>query len=54
MRLPGMLRPTAERHFHSIFYLRHNARRQEHLATLGLDLGNKSVLEVGAGIGDHT
>ena len=29
-------------------------RRQEHLASLGLDLVNKSVLEVGAGIGDHT
>jgi len=40
--------------FHSLHYLRHNQRRQEHLATLGLDLAGKSVLEVGAGIGDHT
>jgi SAM-dependent methyltransferase len=52
MRLFG--KPTAEQHFHNRFYLRHNARRQEHLATLELDLSNKSVLEVGAGIGDHT
>ena len=35
-------------------YLRHNARRLEHLASLGLDLLGKRVLEVGAGVGDHT
>lgn len=35
-------------------YLRHNQRRQEHLATLGLPIHGASVLEVGAGIGDHT
>jgi hypothetical protein len=35
-------------------YLRHNRRRQEHLATLGLQLAGRSVIEVGAGIGDHT
>ncbi len=40
--------------FHSVHYLRHNQRRQEHLATLGLDIAGKTVLEVGAGIGDHT
>jgi ubiquinone/menaquinone biosynthesis C-methylase UbiE len=40
--------------FRSLHYLRHNQRRQEHLATLGLDLRNQTVLEVGAGIGDHT
>ena len=40
--------------FHSDHYLRHNQRRQEHLATLGLELANRSVLELGAGIGDHT
>ncbi|SEC68263.1 methyltransferase, FkbM family [Rhizobiales bacterium GAS188] len=34
--------------------LRINRARQEHLATLGLDLQNKRVLEVGAGIGLHT
>jgi Methyltransferase domain len=40
--------------FHNPHYLRHNQRRQEHLATLGLDTAGKNVLEVGAGIGDHT
>jgi len=35
-------------------YRRSNLRRQEHLASLGLELDGKSVLEVGAGIGDHT
>jgi SAM-dependent methyltransferase len=40
--------------FRSIYYLRHNARRLEHLASLGLDLWDKTVLEVGAGIGDLT
>src|SRR5260221_131264 len=35
-------------------YPRHNARRLEHLASLGIDLFDKSVLEVGAGIGDLT
>jgi SAM-dependent methyltransferase len=54
MPLFGKYRRTAEQHFHTRLYLRHNARRQDHLATLGLDLSNKSVLEVGAGIGDHT
>lgn len=40
--------------FHGFHYLRHNQRRLEHLATLGLPLAGRSVLEVGAGIGDHT
>lgn len=35
-------------------YREHTKRRQEHLASLGLDLFNKSVLELGAGIGDHS
>lgn len=43
-----------ERSFRSDAYLRHNQRRQEHLATLGLSLNDRTVLEVGAGIGDHT
>jgi SAM-dependent methyltransferase len=45
---------TAEALFHGPQYRRHNARRQEHLASLGLDLRGKSVLELGAGVGDHT
>jgi 2-polyprenyl-3-methyl-5-hydroxy-6-metoxy-1,4-benzoquinol methylase len=40
--------------FRTLGYLRHNQRRQEHLATLGLDLSDKTVLEVGCGPGDHT
>ena len=41
-------------YFRSPQYCRHNCRRQEHLATLGLELDSKSVLELGAGVGDHT
>ena len=40
--------------FHSVSYLRHNARRLEHLASLNLPLRDRSVLELGAGVGDHT
>ncbi|MCO4781180.1 MAG: class I SAM-dependent methyltransferase [Candidatus Cloacimonetes bacterium] len=40
--------------FHSGGYLRHNTRRQEHLNSLRLPIQGKSVLEVGAGIGDHS
>ena len=40
--------------FHSHHYLRHNARRLEHLSSLGISVAGGSVLEVGAGIGDHS
>jgi hypothetical protein len=40
--------------FHSHHYLRHNARRLEHLASLRIPVAGSSVLEVGAGIGDHS
>ena len=40
--------------FFSYHYQRHNQRRQEHLASLELPIENSTVLEVGAGIGDHT
>jgi hypothetical protein len=50
--LAGMQRPEAD--FWSAPYLRHTQRRLEHLASLGLPLAGRSVLEVGAGIGDHT
>ncbi len=40
--------------FHSSHYLRHNARRLEHLASLRIPVAEMSVLEVGAGIGDHS
>jgi methyltransferase family protein len=46
--------PTPAESFLSLGYLRHNQRRQEHLASLGLDLAGRSVLELGAGIGDHS
>lgn len=45
---------TPLRAFHSFHYLQHNARRLEHLASLGLEVAGKTVLEVGAGIGDHS
>ncbi len=38
--------------FRSNHYLRHNSRRLEHLASLGIPVANMTVLEVGAGIGD--
>jgi SAM-dependent methyltransferase len=40
--------------FHSPHYLRLNARQLEHFATLGISVRGMRVLEVGAGIGDHT
>lgn len=40
--------------FLSLNYIRHDKRRQEHLASLGLDFQRLSVLELGAGIGNHT
>jgi hypothetical protein len=41
-------------YFHSNHYLRHNARRLEHLGSLQIPVSGMSVLEVGAGIGDHS
>lgn len=52
--LASVIAGTPQGDFHSDRYLRHTARRLEHLATLGLDLSDKTVLEVGAGIGDLT
>ena len=40
--------------FNNLGYLRQNQRRQEHLASLGLDLHRRTVLELGAGVGHHT
>jgi Methyltransferase domain len=45
---------SARRAFGNEWYTRHNQRRQEHLASLGLDVFSKTVLETGAGVGDHT
>ena len=44
----------AYRQFKHPGYQRHNSRRLEHLASLGLDLRAKTVLELGAGVGDLT
>jgi hypothetical protein len=46
--------PDPRGRFHDDLYLRINGRRLEHLASLGLPLDNRTVLEVGAGIGDLT
>jgi SAM-dependent methyltransferase len=51
-RAPDPMDPELK--FRNNWYHRHNLRRQEHLASLRLDLEGKSVLEVGAGVGDHT
>jgi SAM-dependent methyltransferase len=40
--------------FHTLDYLDITARRLEHLATLGLEIQSKHVLELGAGVGDLT
>ncbi|MEL4895059.1 class I SAM-dependent methyltransferase [Crocosphaera sp. Alani8] len=40
--------------FQADFYQRINQRRLEHLASLNLPIADSTVLEVGAGIGDHT
>ena len=44
----------SESAFRNFQYLRMNARRLEHLASLGLPIAGREVLEVGAGIGDLT
>ncbi len=46
--------PDPTEFFQRVQYRRHNARRLEHLASLNLDLSEQSVLELGAGVGDHT
>jgi len=45
---------TANSPFATDYYRRHNSRRLEHLATLGLQIAGRRVLELGAGVGDHT
>jgi hypothetical protein len=40
--------------FHSDEYRAHNRARLDHLASLGLPLDHRTVLELGSGPGDHT
>ncbi|VAX40324.1 FIG00821261: hypothetical protein [hydrothermal vent metagenome] len=51
-----MTSPASEttRWFRNRYYFRLNQRRFEHLTQLELPLRDRQVLEVGAGIGDHT
>ncbi len=49
-----IVRNSAHLHFRTRHYMRHNQRRLEHLAQLNLPIVGRTVLEVGAGIGDHT
>jgi SAM-dependent methyltransferase len=51
---PTATSKTPESVFWSPHYQRHNARRLEHLASLRIPVGGKTVLELGAGVGDHT
>jgi len=50
---PASKHPTPVDAFHSDNYLRHTARRLEHLASLGLPVAGRRVLDVSSGIGDH-
>ncbi len=52
--MSGGAKPDPRRVFHTNEQLRLNARRTEHLAWLGVVRPGKSVLEVGAGLGDLT
>ncbi len=45
---------SAESFFLSKHYQMHNVARLSHLESLGLPINGKSVMEFGAGIGDHT
>src|ERR1044072_7673441 len=48
------IKPSPSDAFLYFEYLRHDQRRLEHLASLGLPIAGSSVLEGGAGIGGHT
>lgn len=53
-KLKNIIRAEVQNPFLLSEYQRMNARRLEHLASLHLNLENRSVLELGAGIGDLT
>lgn len=52
--MTAILDGTPQADFHSYRYLHNTARRLEHLATLSFNYDSKTVLELGAGIGDLT
>lgn len=45
---------TIENTFQADYYQLHNVARLKHLEELNFDFQNKTVLEIGAGVGDHT
>ena len=45
---------SVENVFKSEHYQKHNKNRLDHLASLGFSFEGSNILEVGAGIGDHT
>jgi SAM-dependent methyltransferase len=50
----GLWSPRRDNAFFSSYYHRNTRRRLEHLASLPLSIHGSSVLEVGAGTGEHT
>jgi len=48
------IKPSPRDAFLYYDYIRHDQRRLEHLASLNLPITGSAVLEVGAGIGNHT
>lgn len=53
-RLRSLRHRSAYKLFHAAYYIDITERRLEHLASVGLPLSDRTVLEVGAGIGDLT
>jgi len=54
IRFQVFIKKSPEDLFLTKHYQLHNIARLKHLDSLGLDLYGKSVIEFGAGIGDHT
>lgn len=50
---PRSEHPTPLEAFHSDHYLRHTARRLEHLASMGITVAGKTVFDAASGVGDH-
>jgi hypothetical protein len=54
IRQKRQIASASDRNFFESSYQLHNIARLSHLNSLKLELDNKNVLELGAGIGDHT